>query len=67
MSGHLKVMKPDPAIYRIVEADCGIAPGALLFADDRRQRGSGGCARVAGASVRGGRMAWAGGWWPRVC
>jgi 2-haloacid dehalogenase len=35
ISGHLRVMKPDPEIYRIVEEDCGIAPGALLFADDR--------------------------------
>jgi 2-haloacid dehalogenase len=35
LSGHLRVMKPDPAIYRIVEEDCGIAPGALLFTDDK--------------------------------
>jgi 2-haloacid dehalogenase len=35
ISGHLGVMKPDPMIYRIVEADCGIAPERLLFADDR--------------------------------
>jgi 2-haloacid dehalogenase len=35
ISGHLGVMKPDPTIYRIVEADCGIAPERLLFADDR--------------------------------
>jgi 2-haloacid dehalogenase len=35
ISGHLGVMKPDPAIYRIVEADCGIAPEELLFTDDK--------------------------------
>ena len=35
LSGHLRVMKPDPAIYRIVEEDCGIEPGALLFTDDK--------------------------------
>jgi len=35
ISGHMKVTKPDPAIYEMVEADCGIDPGALLFADDR--------------------------------
>lgn len=35
ISGHLGVMKPDPMIYRIVEADCGIVPERLLFADDR--------------------------------
>jgi 2-haloacid dehalogenase len=37
ISGHLGVMKPDPMIYRIVEADCGIAPERLLFADDRAE------------------------------
>ncbi len=46
VSGVLKVMKPDPEIYRIVEEDCGIAPGALLFADDRPDN-------VAAAAARG--------------
>ena len=35
ISGHMKVIKPDPKIYQMVEEDCGIAPEALLFADDR--------------------------------
>ncbi len=35
ISGHLGVMKPDPMIYRIVEADSGTTPERLLFADDR--------------------------------
>lgn len=35
ISGHLKVIKPDPKIYEIVENDSGVAPGALLFTDDR--------------------------------
>lgn len=35
VSGHMAVTKPDPTIYQMVEDDCGIAPGALLFADDR--------------------------------
>lgn len=35
VSGHMGVIKPDPEIYRMVEEDCGVAPGALLFADDR--------------------------------
>ncbi len=35
VSGHMGVIKPDPEIYRMVEEDCGIAPGDLLFADDR--------------------------------
>ncbi|OIQ74915.1 alpha-D-glucose-1-phosphate phosphatase YihX [mine drainage metagenome] len=36
VSGHMQVVKPDPEIYARVEADCGIAPGRLLFADDRQ-------------------------------
>lgn len=37
VSGRMKVIKPDPEIYRQVEADCGIAPEDLLFADDRAE------------------------------
>ena len=46
VSGRLGVMKPDPRIYALVEADCGIAPGALLFADDRAEN-------IAAAVARG--------------
>jgi 2-haloacid dehalogenase len=35
ISGHMGVTKPDPRIYEMLEADCGVAPEALLFADDR--------------------------------
>lgn len=35
ISGHMGVIKPDPTIYQMVEEDCGVAPEALLFADDR--------------------------------
>lgn len=35
VSGEMKVIKPDAEIYRMVEADCGVAPEAMLFADDR--------------------------------
>jgi len=35
ISGHLQIMKPDPKIYEILETDCGIAPEALIFTDDR--------------------------------
>ena len=35
ISGRLGVSKPDPRIYEIVEADCGLPPGDLLFTDDR--------------------------------
>ncbi|MEL6209343.1 MAG: HAD family phosphatase [Pseudomonadota bacterium] len=35
ISGHMQTAKPDAEIYAMVEADCGIDPGALLFIDDR--------------------------------
>lgn len=37
ISGHLGVTKPDHAIYKIVENDCGILPDKLLFTDDRME------------------------------
>jgi 2-haloacid dehalogenase len=37
VSGELKVTKPDPRIYEIVEKDSGIAPDRLLFADDKAE------------------------------
>lgn len=46
VSGHMGVIKPDPAIYRMVEQDCGIAPEALLFTDDRADN-------IAAAAARG--------------
>ena len=46
VSGRLKLIKPDPAIYAYVEADCGIAPDRLLFADDRAEN-------IAAAAARG--------------
>lgn len=36
VSGHMGVIKPDPEIYRMVEADCALPPDALLFTDDRQ-------------------------------
>lgn len=35
ISGHMGVIKPDAQIYQMVEDDCGVAPNALLFTDDR--------------------------------
>lgn len=35
ISGHMKVIKPDPEIYRMLEEDCGLVPETLLFTDDR--------------------------------
>ena len=48
VSGRLKLAKPDPAIFAHVEADCGLAPGALLYADDRPEN-------IAAAEARGWR------------
>jgi 2-haloacid dehalogenase len=35
VSGHMRVIKPDPRIYEMVEEDSGLSGGSLLFADDR--------------------------------
>ena len=35
VSGRMEVTKPSPRIYEMVEEQSGIAPAALLFADDR--------------------------------
>lgn len=37
ISGHLGVIKPDAAIYELVERDSGIAPESLLFTDDKAE------------------------------
>ena len=37
VSGIMGVTKPDPRIYEMVEADCGIDPSALLFTDDKAE------------------------------
>ncbi len=46
VSGRMQVTKPDPRIYEMVEEGVGVAPGAILFADDRD-------ANVAAAEARG--------------
>jgi 2-haloacid dehalogenase len=35
VSGEMGVIKPDPRIYEMLEADCGLPPHSLLFTDDR--------------------------------
>lgn len=35
VSGRMKTVKPHAPIYEMVEADCGLDPASLLFADDR--------------------------------
>ena len=37
VSGRMGVIKPDPRIYEMVEADCGIPPSSLLFTDDKAE------------------------------
>jgi len=46
VSGRMQVTKPDPRIYELVEDGVGVAPGAILFADDRD-------ANIAAAEARG--------------
>ena len=46
ISGEMGLIKPDPAIYAAVEADCALPPNTLLFADDRADN-------IATAAARG--------------
>ena len=46
VSGRMGVMKPDPAIYAALEAESGVAPGRLIFTDDRAEN-------IAAAAARG--------------
>lgn len=46
VSGHMGVIKPDPQIYAMLESDSGVAPGGLLFTDDRADN-------IAAAAARG--------------
>ena len=48
VSGHLRLAKPDAAIYEAVEREGGVAPEALLFVDDRPEN-------IAAARARGWR------------
>lgn len=48
ISGHLGVIKPDPAIYAVVEVATGLPGEALLFVDDRPDN-------LAAAAARGWR------------
>lgn len=48
VSGELRLMKPDPAIYAALEAGTGLPPDRLLFADDKAEN-------VTAAAARGWR------------
>jgi 2-haloacid dehalogenase len=48
VSAHERAIKPEPGIYAILEARCGLPPEALFFTDDRPEN-------VAAAEARGWR------------
>ncbi len=48
ISGHMKVIKPDPAIYQMLEDKLGLSGDALMFTDDSS-------ANIAAAAARGWR------------
>ncbi len=63
ISGQLRIAKPDPRIYEVLERETGFAPGALLFTDDREENIAAAVARgwqthlFAGAEGFAGRLA----------
>ncbi|SPJ23312.1 HAD family hydrolase [Palleronia abyssalis] len=46
VSAHIGIVKPDPGIYEALERETGIAPGRILFTDDKREN-------IAAAAARG--------------
>jgi 2-haloacid dehalogenase len=59
VSGRMGVIKPDPRIYAMVEADCGVAPGRLLFTDDKADNIAAAAARGWGTHHFAGWQGWA--------
>ena len=59
ISGHMGVIKPEPAIYEKVEQDCGFAPDTLLFSDDRADNIQAAAARGWQTHVFDGPEGWA--------
>lgn len=59
ISGHMGVTKPDPRIYEMVEADCGIPPERLLFTDDRQDNIDAAAARGWQVHLFDGPQGWA--------
>jgi 2-haloacid dehalogenase len=55
VSARLGLIKPDPAIYAVVERETGIEPSGLLFVDDKAEN-------VAAAAFRGWRVHQFEGW-----
>lgn len=59
VSGELRLMKPDPAIYAVVEEASGLAPRGLLFADDRPENVTAAAERGWRAHLFDGPAGWA--------
>ena len=59
VSAELGVTKPDPAIYAIVEEETGLAPGTILFTDDRPENVEAASARGWGTHLFEGPEGWA--------
>lgn len=59
ISGHMRMIKPDPTIYQMVEDDCGLPPESLLFADDRADNIAAAQARDWKAHLFEGPKGWA--------
>lgn len=59
VSGRLKHTKPEPTIFALLEADCGHAPEALLFADDRVENIAAAAKRRWQTHLFNGPQAWA--------
>jgi 2-haloacid dehalogenase len=59
VSGHLGVVKPDPAIYAKVEEETGLAPETLLFTDDRPENVAAAAERGWGTHLFEGPAGWA--------
>jgi 2-haloacid dehalogenase len=60
ISGEMGVIKPDPEIYRMVEADSGLPPQALLFTDDKPENVEAAAARGWRVHLFEGPQGWAG-------
>lgn len=59
VSGHLGVIKPDPAIYEALERETGLEPETILYTDDRPENVEAARARGWGAHLFDGPEGWA--------
>jgi 2-haloacid dehalogenase len=59
VSGRMGATKPDARIFEMVEQDCGLPPGALLFTDDRVENIQAAQARGWQAHLFDGPAGWA--------